>query len=56
MQFERSGGPAFGIGNAFKEDSVSVAQMSLQWQSDLDYIYASSDTNVSLIKNSVVLH
>ena len=52
MQFEKSGGPAFGIGNAFKEDSVSAAQMSLQWQSNLDYIYANSATNVSLI----VLH
>ena len=49
MKLEIDGGSAVSINDAFKEDSVPSTLRSLQWQSDLDYIYASSDINVSLV-------
>ncbi len=38
-----------GISDSFKEISVSSAVGTLQWHYVLDYIYASSMTNVSII-------
>ena len=40
--------------NAFKTDSVPSLSRALEWQNDLDYVYAISNISVSMTKVCVI--
>ena len=57
MQFATDGSSSLYFTNAFKIDSVPSLSRALEWQKDLDHVYAISNISVSMTKvcNEVLL-
>ena len=57
MQFATDGRSSLDFNNAFKIDSVPSLSRALEWQKDLDHVYAISNISVSKTKvcNEVLL-
>ena len=54
MQFATDGRSSLDFNNAFKTDSVPSLSRALEWQNDLDYVYAISNISVSMTKVCVI--
>ena len=50
MQFATDGRSSLDFNNAFKIDSVPSLSRALEWQKDLDHVYAISNISVSKTK------
>jgi len=48
MQFETDGNSGLDLNNAFKIDSFPTLSIALEWQKDLNMVYAISSSSVSL--------
>ena len=50
MQFATDGRSSLDFNNSFKIDSVPSLSRALEWQKDLDHVYAISNISVSMTK------
>ena len=50
MQFATDGRSSLDYNNAFKTDSVLSLSRAIDWQNDMDHVYAISNISVSMTK------